>query len=80
MKVYVLLADYDYEGLGSPEAAWSHHPSEQEIYDYLATRYLSNFPAYGYKTIEETRSHDSERLWKGIRERRWVIEECDLLS
>jgi hypothetical protein len=79
-KVYVLLADHGYEGYGVPNAAWSYRPSEQEIHDYLVTRYLSNFPAYGYQTIEETNAYISEILWKGIRERKWVIKECDLLS
>lgn len=63
-KLYILQADHDYEGLGPASAAWSYHPTEQEIFDFLAPQYLSDSPCYGYITIEEANAHEKERLWK----------------
>jgi hypothetical protein len=80
MKIYVLQADYDYEGFGHAQVAWAHHPTEQEIFDFLAPSYMSESPSYGYITIEETNAQQTARLWKSIREGRWAIEECNLIS
>jgi hypothetical protein len=79
-KIYVLVQDHDYEGYSQPYGAWSYHPTEKEIFDYLAPDYLHSFPAYGFKTIEETRAHDAERLWETIRGGLWVIEECEFVG
>ena len=79
-KMYILLPDYDYDGYGPPVAVWAYHPSEQEIFDFLAPSYISTNPAYGFRTIEETRARDEERLWENIREGRWVIEECVMVA
>lgn len=78
--VYVLVADYDYEGYGAPEAVWFNHPSEQEIFDYLKPRYTSEIAVAPYKTVEETNAWNYERLWNSIRSGGWIIEESELVG
>lgn len=78
-KIYVLVQDHDYEGYSHPYGAWSYHPTEQEIFDYLAPDYLHSFLSYGFKTIEETRTRAAERLWENIQDGLWVIRECELI-
>jgi hypothetical protein len=79
-KVYVLCANYGYDGYGFPEVAWDHMPSKKEIYDYLISRYQSDTPQYGHATVEETNAYLARKLQCNIENGEWEITECEVMS
>lgn len=77
MKIYILLPDYDYEGFGTPEAAWNYKPSKEELMKYFKEKWYSGFTFDNQVLMKEIIRITDLLLTEG-ESRHWVLKELEM--